>query len=107
MGIMKKSIFIVLFLTIIMALSVKADVSVSEITDSEYMINQGYSQATAEDVFMVKNRAAGKPIEPLYEKPQNAFVKGWFRFWAYVDPGRDEHDRLHHDIKLTPSNSDL
>lgn len=84
-----------------------ASVTVEQSTDSEYLINQGYSQLTAEDVFMSKNRAVGAPIEPLYNKNQNILVKGWKAFWGYLDPSRDEFDRLHHNIKPNPSASDL
>ena len=86
---------------------VMADVTVEESTDAEYLINSGFSQVMAEDVFMQKNRVSGKPIEPLYEKSQNGFVKLWKKFYAYLDPAMDEPDRLHHDVKLSPSVSDL
>ena len=84
-----------------------ASVTVEQTTDAEFITNQGYSQLTAEDIFMSKNRAVGAPVEPLYNKNQNVLIKSWKAFWAYVDPGRDEFDRLHHNIKPTPSASDL
>jgi hypothetical protein len=56
---------------------------------------------------MQKNRVNGKPIEPLYEKSQNKFIKACKRFYAYIDPGIDTPDRLHHDIKPSPSITDL
>ena len=84
-----------------------ASVTVEQSTEPEYIINQGYSELTAEDVFMVKNRVNGTPVEPLYNKDQNSFVKGWKAFWAYIDPSRDEYDRLHHNIQPSPAFSDL
>ena len=84
-----------------------ATVTVNELTDSEYLINNGYSQAVAEDVFMEKNRVNGQPIEPLYEKSQNKFVKCCRFIFGYLDPAQDTYDRIHHDIKLSPSVSDL
>ena len=61
----------------------------------------------AEDVFMLKNRANAKPVEPLYEETQNKLVKAWKKVYAYIDPSQDSHDRLHHDIKRSPSWTDL
>ena len=84
-----------------------AAVTVEQTTDAEYLINSGFSQAVAEDVFMQKNRAKGEAIEPLYEKSQNKFVRGWRKFYSYFDPSQDAVDRIHHDIKLAPHNSDL
>ena len=49
----------------------------------------------------------GKPIEPLYEKSQNVLVRGWRKFYAYFDPSIEAPDRIHHDIKLAPSATDL
>ena len=83
-------------------------VTVEEMTDAEYVINAGYSQAFAEDIFMQKNRVTSKAIEPLYEKSQNKFIKACKRIYAYIDPACDVPDeRLHHDVKRSPSASDL
>ena len=56
---------------------------------------------------MLKNRATGKPVEPLYEKSQNKFIKFCRSVYAYIDPSQDNPDRLHHDIKPSPAWSDL
>ncbi len=103
---MKRSLYL-LVLMFLICLSTKAAVTVEETTDAEYLINSGYSQALAEDVFVQKNRTLGNPIEPLYEKSGNVLVKGWKKFFSYLDPAQDTYDRLHHDIKLSPSASDL
>lgn len=84
-----------------------AGITVEQNSDAEYLLNSGFSEALVEDVFMLKNRATGKPVEPLYEKSQNKLVKGWKWLYAYFDPAQDKPDRLHHDIKLAPSPSDL
>lgn len=85
-----------------------AAVTVEETTDAEYLINSGYSQTLAEDVFIQKNRVSGKPIEPLYDRNQNKFVRFCKKFHAYIDPALDDYEqRLHHDIKLSPSVTDL
>ena len=108
MGVMKKEFLLsILLLSAMVTLPSTASVTVEQASDAEYMMNQGYSQLVAEDVFMVKNRATGAPVEPLYNKNQNVLVKGWKAFWGYLDPARDEFDRLHHDIKPSPSFSDL
>jgi len=107
MGVMKRNLLLLFVLGILTSCSAIASMTVTESTDAEYIINSGYSQAVAEDIFMQKNRVAGKPIEPLYEKSQNKFVQGWFKFWGYIDPARDEEDRIHHDVNLGPSYTDL
>ena len=84
-----------------------ADVTVEQATDAEYLINQGYSQELAEDVFISKNRASGKPIEPLYERSQNVLVKFWKGLRAYVDPAIESPDKIHHDYSTSPKYSDL
>lgn len=104
---MRKNLLFVAVLAMFVALPTMAAVTVEETTDAEYLINAGYSQMTAEDVFMQKNRVNGKPVEPLYEKSQNAFVRACKKFYAYLDPSQDEMDRLHHDIKPYPAASDL
>ena len=84
-----------------------ASMTVEDSTDAEKLINAGYSQTFAEDIFISKNRALGNPIEPLYEKSQNRFVKLYRKLYSYLDPAQDEYDRIHHDIHYSPSLSDL
>ncbi len=107
MGVMRKKLLLTIALLAIIAIPARAEMTVEESTDAEYLLNQGYSQMTAEDVFMQKNRVTGKSIEPLYEKSQNKFVRACKKFYAYLDPSMDEPDRLHHDVKPSPSVSDL
>ena len=59
------------------------------------------------DVFIQKNRNNAKPIEPLYEKSQNRFVRVLKQFYAYLDPVQETSDKIHHDIKDHPSYTDL
>ena len=56
---------------------------------------------------MQKNRVNGKPIEPMYEKSQNKVISIAKKFYSYIDPSIDEPDRIHHDVKPSPSYSDL
>ena len=104
---MKRNLLIAVASMVFLLGSVNAEITVEQTTDAEYLINSGYSQAIAEDVFMSKNRVAGKPIESLYEKSDNVVVKGWRKFFSYLDPAQEFYDRLHHDIQLSPSFSDL
>ena len=107
MGIMKRELLFSIILAIFLTIPVRASVTVEETTDPEILINSGYSQSLVEDVFMVKNRANSRPVEPLYEKSQHCVIKAWRKFYAYLDPAADNEDRLHHDIKRAPSYSDL
>ncbi len=107
MGAMKRNLLFAIALMAFLTVPARADVTVEQTTDAEYLINAGYSQVMAEDVFMLKNRANGQPIEPLYEKSQNSVVKGWRKFFSYLDPAQESVDRIHHDIKLSPSATDL
>lgn len=104
---MRKELIFGIALAALMVAPCIAAVTVEETTDAEHLINQGFSQTFAEDVFVQKNRANGKPIEPLYEKSQNKFVKFCRAIFAYVDPAQETYDKLHHDIKDAPSFFDL
>ncbi|MCQ2754135.1 MAG: hypothetical protein MJ231_03705 [bacterium] len=103
---MKRNLLLAV-ITVLFAVPTMASITVEEMTEPEAIINSGYSQAFAEDVFVTKNRATSKPVEPLYEKSQNKFVKACKFIYAYIDPAQDEYDRIHHDVKLSPDKSDL
>lgn len=108
MGVMRRRVLLLsLVLSAVAFLPSMAAVTVEQTTDAEYMINQGYSNMMAEDVFMEKNRATGRPIETLYSKDSNVLVRGWRAFWGYFDPALESYDRIHHNIKPSPSFSDL
>ena len=107
MDIMKRRLLYAIAIATLVTLPSMASIAPEETTDAEYLINAGYSQATAEDVFIMKNRATGRPIEPLYDKSQNTFVKGLKKIYAYIDPAVEAPDKIHHDIQLSPSFSDL
>ena len=104
---MKRNLLFVILMATLIIMPARAAVTVEETTDAEYLINAGYSQVMAEDIFMQKNRVNGKPIEPLYETSDSAIVRGWKKFFSYLDPTQESVDRIHHDIKLHPSTSDL
>lgn len=105
---MKKSLLFVLALCAILCVKVNAEVTPAQITDPEYMINGGFSESAADEVFKIKNRVDGKPCEPLYEKKyNNKFVNFFRKCYEYVDPAQDSDERYHHDIQQSPSFSDL
>jgi len=106
MDIMKRSLLLGLSL-FLLSLPGFAAVTPSESIDAEYLTNGGFSESFAEDVLIQRNRALGRPVEPLYNKSQNFIVKGWNKLRGYIDPGLEEADKLHHDIKLSPAFTDL
>ena len=109
MDIMKRRFILLSLVSMMAVVPAMASIGADQFSDPEFMVNQGYSQQVAEDAFVQKNRATGQPIEPLYNssRNRNIFVKGWKAFWGYLDPARDEADRIHHDISPTPSFRDL
>lgn len=107
MGVMKRVLLFSLMMIIAGFTAARASMTVEQSTDAEYLINSGYSQVMAEDVFISKNRANGATIEPLYEKSQNRFVRAWRAFYSYLDPAQETVDRIHHDVRLAPHHSDL
>lgn len=105
---MKRNLLFAMALSVLFVAPSMAGVTVEESTDAEYLINSGFSQTVAEDVFVQKSRVRGHAIEPLYERSQNKFVVFLRKAYAYIDPAVDEPtERLHHDIKMSPSFSDL
>ena len=54
---MKKNLLFAIVLSAFMLAPTMAAVTVEETTDAEYLINSGFSQVTAEDVFIQKNRS--------------------------------------------------
>ena len=106
MGVMKRVLFS-LVLSAILTVPAMAAVTVEQTTDAEFLINSGYSQRTAEEVFIAKNRANARPAEALYEESGNSFARWWKKFYSYLDPAQEQYDSLHHDIKMSPDASDL
>lgn len=104
---MSKKFVIGIVLLFAACITANAEVTVEQSTDPAYMINEGFSEALAEEVFIVKNRVQGQPCEPLYEKNNNKFVSALKKFYNYIDPAQDGDIRYHHDIKMSPSYSDL
>ena len=108
MGVMRKKLLLVLALFTLICVRANADITPAQITDPEYMINNGFSEATAEQVLIMKNRIDGKPCEPLYEKKaNNKFVNFFRNCYSYLDPSMDNDERYHHDIHQSPSWHDL
>ena len=109
MGVMRRNLLLVLALFSVLCISARAEVTPQQLTDPEYMINGGFSEASAEEVMIIKNRLDGKPAEPLYQTKtsNNKFVRFLKNCYSYLDPVQDSEQRYHHDIKQSPSWSDL
>lgn len=105
MGAMKRSIFLV-FALLMFSVSANAAVTVEQTTEPDYIINSGYSEATAEEILMLKNRVNGQPAEPIYERSHNKFVRFCRNIYGYLDPAQDTDERIHHDIHMSPSMKD-
>ena len=101
---MRRNLFLVLALFTALCISARADITLEQQTSPEYLINNGYSEAVAEQALMQKNRVAG---EPLYEQKHNKFVRFMKGCYSYIDPAQDNIERYHHDIKMSPSHTDL
>ena len=106
MGVMKRNLLILALFTAVCT-QANASVTVEQTTDPEFIINSGYSEAFAEEVNIAKQRANGKPNEPLYEKKRNKFVNFWKNFYGYLVPSYDTEERIHHDIHQSSSWRDL
>ena len=107
MGVMKRKLLLILAIFTAVCMQTNAQITVEETTAPDYLINNGYSEATAEEVMLVKNRIAGKPVEPLYEYEMSGFKKFLKNCYSYIDPSIDDsEERYHHNIRLSPSFKD-
>ena len=109
MGVMRRNLLLILALFTAVCINVNAETTPAQLTDPEYMINGGYSEAAAEEVFIIKRRTAGESCEPLYEKNHstNKFVRFFKNCYTYWDPSIDNEERYHHDIQMSPHYTDL
>ena len=104
---MRRNLFLVLALFTALCLGARADITPAQQTDAEYLINNGYSEAGAEQVLIQKNRIAGEPVEPLYEKKHNKFVRFLQNCYSYLDPAVESGRFLREDTKFDPTFEDL
>ena len=107
MGVMKRNLLSILALLTFACAQANAGVTPNQVTEPDYMINSGYSEATAEEVLLIKNRVNGQPAEPIYDRGHNKFVRFWRNVFGYLDPSCDTDERIHHDIHMSPSPRDL
>ena len=106
MDVMRKNLLLALALFTFACIQSNAAVTVEQSTEPDYIINSGYSEATAEEIMLLKNRASGKPAEPVYEK-HNKFVRFCRNLYGYLEPAQDTDERIHHDIHMSPNFRDL
>ena len=107
MGVMKRNFVLLVALCTVFCLKANASVTPDQVSDPEYLINGGFSEMTAEEILIMKNRVAGKSVEPLYDKSHNKFVRFWRNMYGYIDPAWDTDERLHHNIQPSPNWKDL
>ena len=107
MGVMKKNLLLILALFTITCVQSNAAVTVEQVTEPDYIINNGYSETTAEEVMLIKNRVNGKPAESAVLKKRNKFVRFCRNMYGYLDPAQDTDERIHHDIEPSPNYRDL
>ena len=107
MGVMKRNLLSILALLTFACVQANAVVTPDQVTEPDYMINSGFSEATAEEVLLVKNRVNGQPAEPIYNRGHNKFVRFWRNVYGYLDSSCDTDERIHHDIHQSPSPRDL
>ena len=86
MGVMKKNLLLVMALFTIASLQSNASMTVEQMTEPDYIINNGYSEATAEEILLVKNRVNGKPAETANLKNRSSFVRFCRNIFGYIDP---------------------
>ena len=107
MDIMRRVLVSILALFAFAATQVSAATTVEQLTEPDYVINNGYSEAMAEEIVIQKNRVAGKPAEPLYERKHGRFVRFCRNVYGYLDPAQDTDERIHHNIHISPNVRDL
>jgi hypothetical protein len=107
MGVMKRNLLLVLAVFAFTCIQSNAAITVEQMTEPDYVINNGYSEATAEAVMLVKSRAKGQPAEPIYERGHNKFVRFCRNVMGYLDPAQSTDETIHHDIHMSPNVRDL
>lgn len=107
MGVMKRNLLLIMALFSLACVQVNSAVTVEQLTEPDYVINNGYSEATAEEILLIKNRVSGQPAEPIYQRSHNRFVRFCRNVYGYIDPAHDTDERIHHDIHMSPSAKDL
>lgn len=107
MGVMKRNLLLILALFTITCMQSNAATTVSQSTEPDFIINNGYSEATAEEVLLIKNRVNGKPAEPIYDRKRSKAARFWRNVYGYIDPASDTDERIHHDIHMSPNVRDL
>lgn len=99
---MRRNLLLLTAMFTIACMQAQSAVTVEQVTEPDYVINNGYSEAAAEEIQLLKNRVNGQPAEPVYEK-HNKFVRFWRNMYGYLDPAQDTDERIHHDIHMSPN----
>ena len=105
---MKKRFF--LLAAALIALPVMATISVEETTDPVYLSGHGHSKDAVDVVQMSKANLFGETYVPSEQaKYANSIAPvRWIRkIFTYLDPALENNEFMQHDIKSSPSASDL
>ena len=97
---MKKT-FIALILAITFAgfnTAANAEMAIKDYMSYDFLDTQGYSEDMLRLVEINKAKTFGEKVPSRWSS--NKFVRGWQKFWAYLDPAEDYGDFGEHDIKV-------
>jgi hypothetical protein len=92
------------------AIPVFASVTVPQTTESEYVIDNGFSAVTAEMIQRGKANALAVPYisdEEIRMEEMPALQRVLVKFQKYFDPAADSDQFMNHDIRKTPDINDL
>lgn len=104
---MKNKILILGLLGLI-ALPAYSELTNESASSRDYLINHGHSKAVADLVECNKAVVVGGKCVMSTDNTEKILPVRWLdTLFNYFDPGRDDTDLMHHDIKFKPSYEDL
>ena len=107
---MKTKLFLALALLSILAIPVRAELTVDDVTSREYLRNYGYSHATIDILELKKGGVNGEKVYLPSDAKRDEkckFLRWLERGHAYIDSGMDNGKYLREDTKFSPNFNDL
>lgn len=107
---MKKNFALLLLIGFIStSVPAMAELTNGDVVSPEYLKLHGHSNAMIEATQRTKARSNGEEYtsqktNPYYEETPIKYIR---KFFMYLDPAYDDDSFMNHDIKTTPSYSDL
>ena len=97
---MKKIIFVAILALSLVGFNsaANAEMPIKDYMSFEFLDTQGYSGDMLRLVEINKAKTFGEKIPSRWSS--NKIVRGWEKFWAYLDPAEDYGDFGEHDIKV-------